>query len=411
LRRRPARKNGDVIQRFGQILLAAALCAASGSASAQQSPARPPAVGVVSVALKPVTPSNDYVGRIQAIDRVNVVARVSAFLEERFFTEGAEVKKGDLLYRLEQGPFKADVEAKQAVVAQYKAQLQNADLTLSRARALLATAAGQQSTVDAALANQLSLQAQMQGAEAQLEQSQINLGYTEIRAPIDGKIGRTSVTAGNYVTPNSGVLATIVSQDPIYVVFPVPTRQAVALMERVAEKGGFHSLVVKVRLPDGSLYDQTGALDFLDNTVSANTDTIALRAALANPALPSAKGDLTARRLVDGEFVTVILEDAHPVEALTVPRAAVLTDQGGDYVYVVDEDNKAQQRRVELGASSPSPTLAVVASGLNEGESVVLDGVQRIRPGETVSPAPVARPPSDEGADASAPSAAPTARP
>ncbi|HLH47803.1 MAG TPA: efflux RND transporter periplasmic adaptor subunit [Roseiarcus sp.] len=395
-------------QRRRPILLAAALCVASWSASAQQPPGRPPAVGVVPVAMRPVTPSSEYVGRIQAVDRVNLVARVSAFLEQRFFTEGADVKKGDLLYRLEQGPFQADVEAKQAVVAQYKAQLRNADLTLQRAKTLLNTPAGQQSTVDAALANQLSLQAQMQGAEAQLEQSKLNLGYTEIRAPIDGKIGRTSVTVGNYVTPNSGVLATIVSQDPIYVVFPVATRQAIALMEKVAKKGGFHSLVVKVRLPDGALYDQTGKLDFLDNTVSSNTDTIALRAVLANPALPSAKGDLTTRRLVDGEFVTVILEDAQPVEALTVPRAAVLTDQGGDYVYVVGEDNKAQQRRVELGASSPAPTLAVVASGLSEGDSVVVDGIQRIRPGETVSPAPAT---VEEGAATrAAPVAAPTAR-
>lgn len=358
--------------------------------------------------MRPVTPSSEYVGRIQAVDRVNLVARVSAFLEQRLFTEGADVKKGDLLYRLEQGPFQADVEAKQAVVAQYKAQLRNADLTLQRAKTLLNTPAGQQSTVDAALANQLSLQAQMQGAEAQLEQSKLNLGYTEIRAPIDGKIGRTAVTLGNYVTPNSGVLATIVSQDPIYVVFPVATRQAIALMEKVAKKGGFHSLVVKVRLPDGALYDQIGKLDFLDNTVSSNTDTIALRAVLANPALPSAKGDLTTRRLVDGEFVTVILEDAQPVEALTVPRAAILTDQGGDYVYVVGEDNKAQQRRVELGASSPTPTLAVVASGLSEGDSVVVDGIQRIRPGETVSPAPAT---VEEGAATrAAPAAAPTAR-
>ena len=394
-------------QRRRRILLAAALCVASWSAAAQQPSARPPAVGVAPVALRPVTPSSEYVGRIQAVDRVNLVARVSAFLEARLFTEGADVKKGDLLYRLEQGPFQADVEAKQAVVAQYKAQLRNADVTLQRAKTLLNTPAGQQSTVDAALANQLSLQAQMQGAEAQLEQSKLNLGYTEIRAPIDGKIGRTAVTIGNYVTPSSGVLATIVSQDPIYVVFPVATRQAISLMEKVAKKGGFHSLVVKVRLPDGVLYDQTGALDFLDNTVSGNTDTIALRAVLANPALPSAKGDLTTRRLVDGEFVTVILEDAQPVEALTIPRAAVLTDQGGDYVYVVGDDNKAQQRRIELGASSPTPTLAVVASGLSEGQSVVVDGIQRIRPGETVAPAPAS---VEEGADARAAPSAPTAR-
>jgi membrane fusion protein (multidrug efflux system) len=399
-----------LIECCSRVLFAAAVCLAPLSALAQQAPAKAPAVGVVAAVKKPITSSSEYVGRIQAVDRVNLVARVAAFLDARLFTEGAEVKKGDLLYRLEQGPFKADVEAKQAVITQYKAQLQNADLTLTRAKTLLNTPAGQQSTVDAALANQLSFQAQVLGAQAQLEQSQINLGYTEIRAPIDGKIGRTLVTEGNYVTPNSGVLASIVSQDPMYVTFPVAARTVMTLMQTAAQRGGFSSVLVKIRLPDGSVYDQTGKLDFLDNSVAGSTDTIALRAGIANPALPGAKGDLTVRKLIDGQLTTVILEDAQPVEALVIPRAAVLTDQGGDYVYVVGEDDKAQQRRIQLGQSSPSPTLAVVLSGLTEGESVVLDGIQRIRPGQTVSPAPAAAPPGagSSALDGSAPGASRT---
>ncbi len=396
------------VERGFRFLFAATLCLAPVSALAQQAPARPPAVGFVQAALQPITPSSEYIGRIQATDRVNLVARVAAFLDTRFFTEGAEVRKGELLYRLEQSPFQADVEAKQAVVAQYKAQLQNADLTLARAKTLLNTPAGQQSTVDAALANQLSIQAQMMGAQAQLEQSKINLGYTDIRAPIDGKIGRTAVTVGNYVTPSSGVLATIVSQDPIYVVFPVATRTAMTLVESAAEKGGLRSVVVKIRLPDGRVYDQSGVLDFLDNTVAGGTDTIALRAIVANPTLSSAKGDLTVRKLVDGELVTAIVEEAQPVEALTIPRAAVLTDQSGDYVYVVGDDDKAQQRRIQLSESSPTPRLAVVTSGLSAGEKVVLEGVQRIRPGEVVSPAPAASAPNvAKDLDASAPQSSP----
>jgi membrane fusion protein, multidrug efflux system len=356
-------------------------------AIAQQPPAKPPAVGVVAVQRKPITQTTEYVGRIQATDRVNLVARVGAFLEERLFTEGAEVKQGELLYRLEQGPFQADIQAKQAAIAQFKAQLQNALLTLSRTRALLSTPAGQQSTVDAALANQLALQAQVQGAEAQLAQSQINFDYTEIHAPIDGKISRTAVTVGNYVTPSSGVLAVIVSQDPMYVVFPVSVRTVIDLRRRYGDKGGFGAVIVRIRLPDGRLYDRTGHLDFVDNSAAGNTDTITLRGALSNPLLAEGKGgDGTARELVDGELVTVILEDAQPLEALTVPRAAVLSDQVGDYVYVVDGDDKAQQRRVQLGQSSPA--LAAVTSGLNDGESVVVEGIQRVRPGQPVSPGP-----------------------
>ena len=368
-------------------LLGAALLVAAPAVAQQGGPPKPPAVGVVAVERKPVTQSSDYVGRIQAVDRVNLVARVAAFLDQRFFTEGAEVKKGDLLYRLEQGPFQADVAAKQAAIAQFNAQLQNANVTLARAKALLSTPAGQQSNVDAALANQLSLRAQVQGAEAQLQQSQINLGYTEIHAPIEGKIGRTAVTAGNYVSPGSGALATIVSQDPMYVVFPVSSRTVLDLRQRNADNGGFRAVVIKIRLPDGRMYDQQGTLDFIDNTVAGNTDTITLRGVMPNPLLAGGKGgDGVLRELVDGELVTVILEDAHPLEVLTIPRAAVLSDQSGDYVYVVDREDKAQQRRVQLGQSSP--TAAAVLNGLQEGDNVIVEGIQRVRPGQPVSPAP-----------------------
>jgi membrane fusion protein (multidrug efflux system) len=372
------------IDRLWHILLAALV--AAPPALAQQGAPKPPAVGVVAVARAPVTQSAEYVGRIQAVERVNLVARVAAFLEARLFTEGGEVKKGDLLYRLEQAPFQADVQAKEAQIAQFKAQLRNADVTLARTQALLKTPAGQQSTVDTALASQQSLQAQVLGAEAQLAQSQINLGYTEIRAPIDGKIGRTAVTVGNYVTPGSGTLATLVSQDPIYVVFSVAARTVIDLRRPDA-------YVVKIRLPDGRVYGKPGKLDFVDNTVAANTDTITLRAVLVNPLLTTAPGDPNVRELVDGELVTVILEDARPQEALVIPRASVLTDQGGDYVYVVDGEDKAQQRRVQLAPSSPTPRLAVVLSGLGEGDRVILEGIQRARPGQPVAPAPATSPP------------------
>jgi membrane fusion protein, multidrug efflux system len=373
--------------------LVAALCAASGAALAQPAPPRAPAVGIVKVVRTPIYQSSSYVGRIQAINRVNLVARVTAFIEKSFFTEGAEVKAGDLLYRLEQGPFQADLQAKEAQAAQFRAQLQNAMLTLQRQQSLLQTPAGQQSTVDAALAAQQSLQAQIAAAEAQIRMSQISLDYTEIHAPIDGKIGRTSLTVGNVVTPNSGVLASIVSQDPIYVTFPIPVRSAFDLRARFADKGGFKAVVLKLRLPDGRLYEQAGKLDFLDNTIAGTTDTITLRGEIPNPPLQGDRaGTFLTRELVDNELVTVVLEDAQPVEALTVPRSAVLTDQEGDYLYVVDGDSRAQQRRVTLGQSSP--LVAVVTKGVAEGDSVIVDGIQRVRPGQPVAPGPAAPSPA-----------------
>lgn len=341
-------------------------------------------MGVIRAKKSPITESSEFVGRIQAPDRVALVARVTAFLEKQLFTEGAEVNKGDLLYVLEQAPFQADLAAKQATVQQNQAQLTNATLAYSRVSSLLKTPAGQQSAVDDARATMLADAAQLQNAEAQVKLSQINLDYTEIHAPISGKIGRTSVTVGNVVSPSSGILSTIVSQDPMYVVFPVALRTAIELRDHYADKGGFNAVVIKLRLPNGKIYGQNGKLNFIDNTVSISTDTIVLRGSIHNPV---SNGD---RELTDGEFVSVIVEGVEPVELLTIPRAAVLSDQRGEYVYTVDGQNKVQQSRIQLGQSTP--TTASVLSGLKEGEMVVVDGVQRVRPGIVVTPGPASPP-------------------
>jgi membrane fusion protein, multidrug efflux system len=359
----------------------------SGSALAQMPNAAPPAVGFVVAKKSPITQTQQFIGRIEAINRVNIIARVTAQLEEAPFTEGAEVKKGDVLYRLERPPFEAQVESSQATITQYEALLRNAALTTKRAQSLLATPAGQQSSVDSALAQQQAYEAQLLGAKAQLKTSQINLDYTTIISPIDGKIGRSAVTVGNVVGPTSGTLITIVSQDPMYVTFPVPSRQFLNLGSYYAGKGGFASVRIKIRLPDGSLYGPEGMLDFVDPTVAAGTDTVSLRGQIPNPVNPDTKaGDLNRRPLVDGEFVTVLLEGVEPILALAIPRSSVLTDQQGSYVYVVGDDNLVSQRRVTLGQSTA--VVATISAGLNEGDKVVVDGIQRVRPGAKVTPSP-----------------------
>jgi membrane fusion protein (multidrug efflux system) len=368
---------------FGVVALGAV-----ASAEAQPAPAAPPAVGVMAAVKRPVTESSEFLGRIEAPNQVSVVARVTAFLEKRSFIEGAEVKTGDPLYELERGPFEADLESKKAQVAQLQATLVNAKLTTDRARTLLGGPAGQQSTYDAAVANQQSLEAQIQAAQAQVQLSQINLDYTEIHSPIDGKIGRTAVTEGNVVSPSSGVLTTIVSQDPMYVTFPVSVREGLALRERYATRGGFKAVIIRIRLPDGRLYNQTGQLNFVNNTIAQNTDTIALRGVIPNPTLhddPGAPGG-TVRELTNGEFVTVSLEGVEPVEVLAIPRSAVLSDQQGDYVFIVGPDNKAEQRRIQLGQSTP--TVAAVMSGISLGDKVIVEGLQKVRPDQPVSPGP-----------------------
>jgi membrane fusion protein (multidrug efflux system) len=359
------------------------------TAQAQPAPAAPPAVGVMETVKRPITETSEFLGRIESPNRVNVVARVTAFLEKRNFVEGAEVKTGDLLYELERGPFEADLASKKAQVAQLQATLVNAKLTTERARTLLGGPAGQQSTYDAAIASQQSLEAQVQAAQAQVDLSQINLDYTEIHSPIDGQIGRTAVTEGNVVTPSSGVLTTIVSQDPMYVTFPVSVREALKLRDRYATRGGFKAVLIRLRLSDGRLYDQTGQLNFVNNTIAQNTDTIMLRGVIPNPILHDLStpgGRSTVRELTDGEFVTVLLEGVEPVEVVAIPRSAVLSDQQGEYVFVLGPDNKAEQRRIKLGQSTA--TIAAVTTGLSLGDKVIVEGLQKVRPGQPVAPGP-----------------------
>ena len=375
----------------GSLLVGAALSAviwAAPSAMAQPLPSGPPVVGVIKVEHRPMTDSYEFNGRIQAINSVNIIARVTAFLDQQLFTEGTDVKKGDLLYTLERPPYQAAVNIQKATVAQAEAQLENGNLELWRKQELVQKNAGTQQAVDSAQATQRVQAAQLKSAQAQLETARINLDYTEIHSPIDGRIGRTSVTIGNVVGPASGTLTTVVSQDPMYVVFPVPTRRAIELREEYAKSGGFDAVKIRLRLPDGKIYAFAGKLDFVDNAIARDTDTLTVRGVIPNPVLGAeTAGGVKLRELVADEFVTVLLESVKPREVIAVPRAAILSDQEGSYVYVVDDHNTARQRRVRLGQVTPE--TAGIADGLKEGEQVIVEGVQRARPNAPVTPAPV----------------------
>jgi len=361
---------------------AAMALALASSATGEVATGGAPAVGVITAEYRSMTESTEINGRIQSRQRVDLVARVTAFLNERLFEEGSEVKNGQLLYRLERAPFEADVEAKQAAIAEAEAQLENANVALARAQELFQKSVGTQVALDNAVAAQRTGAAQLQAAHAQLHQAQINLDYTEIRAPIDGRIGRTSVTIGNVVSPTTGVLATIVSPDPMYVVFPVSVRRVLELRDRYSDKGGFDAVRIQLRLPNGRMYDQVGKLEFVDIRVARDTDTIVLRGTIANPVRPPS----SLRELADDMFVNVLLEAVEARKVLAVPRSAVLSDQQGDYVYVVNSKNIAEQRRVKLGQSTPE--TAAVIEGLNAGDHVIVEGVQRARPNAAVTPAP-----------------------
>ncbi len=367
--------------------VSAVVATTSDAALAAPPPAPPPpVVGVATVHSQPVTSSAQYIGRIQAIDRVALIARVTAYLDKRLFDEGAEVKKGDLLYVLEQGPFQAQVLAQQGTLAQAQANVVNARVNFQRQAQLLKTPAGQKQAYDNAAESAQSGAANVLTAQGNLQSAQIQLGYTEIRAPVDGRITSTAVNQGNVVSPTSGTLATIVTQDPMYVVFPAATRDVLSLQKKYQNSGGLGEAAVKLTLGDGSQYDHDGHLDYVSPTVATQTDTITLRATIANPKRGQNGGNgLTSRQLVDGEFVTVTVQDPHPVQRLVVPRAAVLSDQQGDYVFTVDAQHHAKRINLKLG--DIVGTDSVVLSGLTEGEGIIVDGLQKVRDGGAVSPA------------------------
>ncbi|MCB8877366.1 efflux RND transporter periplasmic adaptor subunit [Acidisoma silvae] len=373
---------------YSAIVFASLLAGGATAAEAQMGPGGPPAVGVTKAAETPIYQSSEYIGRIQAVSKVTVRARVTGLLEERDFKEGDEVKQGQQLFIIEQPPYQAAVLQAQGAVIQAEASLKNAKQNLNRSSTLLNTPAGQRSTVDTDTASQGQSQGQLLVAEAQLQTAQINLGYTTIRSPIDGRIG-ISTDPGNVVAFTDAPLVTVVSEDPEYVLFPVSEVDAMKLM--ADEKGGLGQMSVKLRLPNGKMYDQTGTIDFSDISVSSSTDTIDLRASIPNPARGAANDAGGNRALLDGGFVTVILQSKNPVQSITIPRAAVLADQQGFYVYVLDDKNVAIRRNITMGDSSNS-LLAVIASGLKAGEQVVADGVQRVHPGAAVKPVPYQAP-------------------
>ena len=371
-----------------RLALCAVIALTSPCAMAQTAPAAPPAVGVVKVERRPMIESDTFSGRIEPVLSVNIVARIAAFVEKKPFVDGSEVKRDDMLYTLERPPFQAAVDLQKAAVAQAEAQLENANTELWRKQQLLQKNAGTQEAVDNAQVTQRVATAQLKSAQAQLEVAQINLDYTEIRSPIDGRISAALVSPGNVVGPSSGAMATIVSQDPMYVVFPVPMRRAIELREQYADKGGFDAVKVRIRLSNGRVYSEAGKLDFVDNKIALDTDTLPFRAVIANPILKSqTAGGVRLRELVADEFVTVLLESVDPRQVIAVPRPAILADQQGTYVYVVDDKNIARQRRVRLGQSTTE--TAGIVDGLTEGEHVVVEGVQRARPDSPVAPAPV----------------------
>ena len=357
------------------------VCMIASPAHAQQQGSAVVPVGVVKAERKPITKALDFVGRVDAINRVEVRARVTGYLEDVLFKEGEFVKTGAPLYRIEHGLFAAAVEQAQGALERSKAAKVLSAIQLQRAEDLMQKQAGTVVARDQARAADQQADGAVLADEASLTTAKINLGYTDIVSPIDGRIGRTNITKGNVVGPGNGVLTVIVSQDPMYVTVPVSQRDFLRAQEE-GHQVDLANIRARLRFADGRLYDQEGRINFVDVSVDRATDTVLVRATFPNP----------ADALIDGQLVRVTLEAATPQEKVVVPQAALLADQQGVYVFVV-EDGKAVMKRIKPGGEAG--TGVVVDDGLAGGEEVIVEGLQNVRPGAAVRANPL--PPAVSG--------------
>jgi membrane fusion protein, multidrug efflux system len=358
------------------------LAAQMSHAQAQQQPSAIP-VSTVSAELRPITQATEYVGRVDAMERVDIRARVTGFLQQVLFKEGDFVKEGDSLYKIEPDTFQAAVMQARGTLLQAQAKYANATAQRARTEELVKTNTAAQATLDRDIAAEKTAQGEVIVASSNLKTAEINLGYTDITAPISGEVGRSRLTKGNVVGPDSGPLTEIVSRNPMYVTFPVSQREFLKVQEEEERKKQQQALAIRIRFSDGSTYGQVGQINFVDVKVDRATDTVLMRASLPNP----------NGTLIDGQLVRVSLEAEKPVDKVLVPQSALIVDQQGTYVFVV-EDGKAAIKRVKLGGESGPD--AIVDSGLKGGEQVIVQGMESLRPGTPViaSPAP---PPITQG--------------
>ncbi|EIO3976471.1 efflux RND transporter periplasmic adaptor subunit [Vibrio vulnificus] len=354
------------------LVVASALLAGCEDKTLQQRNTMAPLVVTQEVLMLDYQPSNAYIGRVEAVEDTNITAQVSGYLKARHFEEGQLVEKGALLYTIEPSSFEAQVASAKASLAQAKASLKKAELDHQRGKNLLPRGSISQSEFDALTAGLLGAQAQLEAANAQLKLADVNLSYTQIRAPFSGRISDSKVSTGDLVSPSAGILTTLVSLDPIHTAFSISERERLALgIERIKGDGSTPSAGVEVQLQleNGKEYPHLGRLDYLGNRIDTKTGTIALRAVVANP----------DHQLLPGQHIKVNLREKQAKSVVVVPRRAVQTDLEGHFVMVMTQGEVAERRNVSLGAQVEQGV--VIHEGLTQDDVVIIQGLQRVRNG------------------------------
>ncbi|MFO8045314.1 MAG: efflux RND transporter periplasmic adaptor subunit [Halomonas sp.] len=348
------------------------------SESIDEPEASPVSVSVLHLETSSVRPSREFIARTAPSSKTSISARLQAEIKSIHFEEGSRVEQGQLLVRLEDTNVIADLRQAEAELTAARAEQQSASRNLQRGEEVATRGFLSAADLDKLKDRYSAAQGRLQSAEAALQRAANNLAYTEIRAPFDGWIGKLNFDVGSVVAPASGAIADIMVIDPIYVEFQLDEAEFVALRrtgQEAAETVARH-LTLSLILPDGNRHSQGGALDFADISIDASTGTVAMRAVFPN----------SAAVLVPGLFVTLHIEGQTSEASILVPQMAVQQTIEGQFVLLVNEEQKVVQRFIQTGQRQGA--MLVVESGIEAGESVIVEGMQKVRSGATVNPVP-----------------------
>jgi multidrug efflux system membrane fusion protein len=371
----------DVV-RFSLVLLVAMFAAGCARNEAAEAPHAPPTVQAAKVVAKPITEFDEFTGRFEAVERVEIRPRVSGYVSSTHFEQGHEVKKGDVLYVIDPRPYQAALKGAQAELARARTQAALAKSERERATRLIEKRAISQEEFDARTSGNEAAEANVAAAEAAVDAAALNLSFTQVRAPIAGLVGRAEITAGNFVSAGQTLLTTLVSIDPIYVSFDgdeqVYLKYVNMALRGERESSRTAANPVWAGLADEQGHPHEGHMVFLDNELDPNTGTIHARGLFANK----------DRRFTPGMFARVKLIGSAEYTALLINDSAVGTDQSVKFVLKVGADNKVEYAPVKLGPVIDG--LRVVRDGLKAGDVILVKGLQQVRPGMPVTPQLVA---------------------